>query len=92
MAHSVILTWVASTDPVDGYNLYRSIVAGAEAGPPINGATPVTETTFTDTSVVDGDFFYVARSVKGGVESVNSNEAEAKILPAAPSGLTATGA
>jgi hypothetical protein len=92
MAHQVILTWVASVDVVDGYNIYRSASAGAETGSPINGTTPVTGTTFTDTNVTDGAFFYVARAVKGGVESVNSNEAEATILPAAPSGLTATGA
>ena len=91
MAHQIVLNWTASTDTVDGYNLYRSTAARAEAGPPINGATPIAGTTFTDPNVTDGAFFYIARSVKGGVESVNSNEATADILPAAPSGLTATG-
>ena len=92
MSHSVALSWTASTDTVDGYNIYRGTAAGGEATTPVNTGGPVTGTTFTDTSVTDGDFFYVARSVKGGVESVNSNEVEAKIVPAPPTSLTVTAA
>lgn len=85
MAHSVQLSWTASTDTVDGYNLYRGTVSGGETTK-VNTAI-ITATTFTDSSPVLGENFYVARSMKGGVESVNSNEATAVILPAPPTAL-----
>jgi hypothetical protein len=85
MAHKAVLNWVASSDTVDGYNLYRGIAAGQETTK-LNTAL-VTGTTFTDNSPVLGSNFYVARSVVGGVESVNSNEVSAVLLPASPTGL-----
>jgi hypothetical protein len=87
MAHSVVLTWVASTDNVDGYNIYRGLVAGQETVK-VN-ATPVVGVTFTDPAPLLGDAFYVAKSVLNGVESAASNEVETVILPAAPTSLSA---
>jgi hypothetical protein len=86
MAHTVVLSWTASTDSVDGYNVYRGTSPGAENT--LLNPSPITTTTFTDTTPTDGEFFYVVRSVKGGVESVNSNESIARILPAPPTALT----
>jgi hypothetical protein len=98
--HSVVLTWTASTDgaanPTLGYNVYRSSSTGTEDGTTaINGTTLVgvgcsTACTYTDSNVSVGQtYFYVLRSSLGGVESVDSNEASAKMVPAAPSGLAA---
>jgi hypothetical protein len=85
MAHSVSLNWTASTDAVDGYNVYRGTAAGQETTK-INSSL-VSGTSLVDASPLLGNDFYVARSVKNGVESINSNEANAVILPAAPTAL-----
>jgi hypothetical protein len=93
--HSVVLTWTASTDgaanPTLGYNVYRSSSTGTEDGTTaINGTTLVGVGCSTDSNVSVGQtYFYVLRSSLGGVESVDSNEASAKMVPAAPSGLAA---
>ena len=88
MAHSVSLSWVASSDPVDGYNVYRGSAAGLETTK-LNAAL-VTGLTFIDVSPSLGNDFYVARSSSGGVESINSNEVHAVILPSPPSNLAIT--
>ena len=93
-AHSVSLTWTASTDSVAGYYIYRA------AGPcPTTGtsgftritATIITATTYTDAAVAPGSYCYYATSVLNSVESVPSNLASAVILPAAPTALSVTG-
>lgn len=90
MAHSVVLTWVASTDTVDGYNIYRGTnPPGNEGSTPINSSL-VAGVTYTDTNVTVGEKLdYVVTSVKGGVESVHSNEVTAVIPPSAPTNLAA---
>ena len=91
MAHDVQLTWVASTDVVDGYWVYRGTAgAGSEGATPINSAL-VTGVTYTDTGVSEGETldYYVTAS-KSGVQSLHSNEVSVQILPAPPTGLTAT--
>jgi hypothetical protein len=92
MPHSAQLTWVASTDAVDGYNVYKGTAgAGSEAAAPINGTTLVTGVTYTDTTVLEGDSLsYYVTAKKGAVESLHSNEVLAVILPAAPTNLTIT--
>ena len=86
MAHSVNLSWTASTDPVSGYNIYKGTVSGQETT--LVNTALITGTTYNDTSEGPGVLFYVARSVLNGVESINSNEVKATILPAAPTALT----
>ena len=88
MAHSVSLSWTASSDTVDGYNVYRGVATGNETTK-VNSAV-ITGTSFIDASPLLGNDFYIARSVKNGVESVNSNEVQAVILPAPPTSLTIT--
>jgi len=83
----VVLTWNASTDVVDGYNVYRGLAAGAETLK-LNAAL-VTGVTFTDASPVAGHDFYIVKSSLAGVESIASNEVNAVILPAPPSNLVA---
>lgn len=85
MSHSVSLSWTPSTDAVDGYNVYRGLATGKE-DTKINTAL-VTGTSLIDASPVLGANFYIARSVKNGVESVNSNEVSAVLLPAPPASL-----
>jgi hypothetical protein len=86
MAHSVNLSWTGSADSVSGYNVYRGSSAGGEGPTPLNAAL-ITGTTFDDTTVVPGNWFYVVKSVLNGVSSQASNEVEATILPAPPSAL-----
>jgi hypothetical protein len=89
-AHSVLLGWTASVDPVDGYNVYRGTVGpGSETTTPINPAL-IVGTTYTDTTVTEGETLdYYVKSSKGGLLSIPSNEVSAVILPAPPTGLTA---
>jgi hypothetical protein len=78
-AHSATLTWIASTSPVSGYNVYRGTATG---GPyTLVNASLVTVFTLTDTSVQSGaTYFYVTTAVDGsGTESVFSNEVKAMI-------------
>lgn len=88
--HTVSLSWTASTDTVDGYNAYRGTASGQETTK-LNTA-PIVGVTFVDSSplAIGVEAFYVVRAVRNGLESVNSNEATAVILPAAPTALTAT--
>jgi fibronectin type 3 domain-containing protein len=89
MAHTVSLTWTASADAVDGYNVYRGTSPGAEGAVPING-TLVTGTSYIDANVADGaSYDYYVTASANGIESLHSNEVQAVILPAAPTNLVA---
>lgn len=85
MAHSVSISWTASTDAVDGYNVYKGSAAGSEATK-VNTAL-ITTDSFVDTTAAPGDWFYAVKSSLGGVESLISNSIEARILPAAPTNV-----
>lgn len=85
--HDVVLAWVASTDPGVAYNVYRTQTSGSYGTTPLN-AVPLVATTYTDSPLAPGTWFYVVTSVLNGAESLHSNEAKAVILPAAPTNLT----
>ena len=76
-AHSVSLSWTGSTSPnISGYNIYRAIFLSSCGGyTKINGATLVTLTTYTDSSVADGtNYCYATTAVDSSkVESGYSN-------------------
>jgi fibronectin type 3 domain-containing protein len=77
IAHSVSLSWVAptgSTDPVVGYNVYRS-TSGSTTFTLLTTSID-TQTTYVDSTVVSGTMYtYEVKSVdKAGVESTASNE------------------
>jgi len=75
--HSVSLSWKPSTSAVVGYNVYR---CGASGVVRVN-STPVTGTSFVDTTVQPGQtYFYVTKAVNAkGTESTPSNEVRADI-------------
>lgn len=85
MAHNVNLSWTASVDAVSGYNVYKGSTAGGETT--LLTATPITATTYDDTTATPGVEFYVVRSVLNGVESINSNELSVSVRPAPPTSL-----
>ncbi len=78
-AHSVALTWNASTSTVSGYNVYRTTVSGS--GYAKLNSTLVASLNYSDTDVQSGTtYFYVATSVdSGGDESADSNQVSAAI-------------
>jgi hypothetical protein len=74
VAHSVTLTWTASTSTVSGYNVYRSSVSGGPYSK-IN-STMIAGITYIDSTVTSGQtYFYVVTSLNSNnVESANSAE------------------
>ncbi len=78
-AHTVTLSWKASSSPVAGYNVYRS--TSSKGNYVRINSTVVQGTAFTDQYVQSGStYYYVTRAVDGqGRESINSNEAQATI-------------
>jgi Abnormal spindle-like microcephaly-assoc'd, ASPM-SPD-2-Hydin len=77
-AHSVALSWKASTSTVAGYNVYRGTQSG---GPYEIVASAGTGTSYADGSVQAGQtYYYVVTAVNsGGTESVDSNQVQAVV-------------
>jgi hypothetical protein len=87
----------ASVAGAAGYNVYRRTATGTyDLAAPLNGATPLTVTTFADTTAANGTtYFYVVRSlITGaggvGVESASSAEATTTADGAAPTAVSLT--
>lgn len=78
-AHSVDLTWQASTSPVQGYRVYRGSVSGGPYS--VISSTLVAGITYTDNSVQGGNtYYYVVTAVSGSnQESGYSNQVTATI-------------
>jgi len=80
IAHDVNLSWIASTSPVAGYNIYR----GTQSSGPFAKINPSldTATVYTDGTVMSGHiYYYVTTAVdSSGAESGYSNLAQA-IIP-----------
>jgi len=78
-AHSVAMTWNASTSTVSGYNVYRSTTSGG--GYVLINSGLVLGLSYTDSSVQNGTtYYYVTTAVdSSGDESSYSNEAQAVI-------------
>ena len=79
VAHTVSLTWTASTSAVSGYNIYRSTTSGSSYTK-LN-ATLISPVSYTDSTVGNGTtYYYVTTAVDStGAESAYSNEAVAVI-------------
>lgn len=94
-AAAMSLTWTAGAGAT-GYNVYRRTTAGAyNFATPLNGATPVSGTTYNDTTATNGTSYnYVVRSVVIGsagqqIASGNSNETAALTADGTlPTGVT----
>jgi hypothetical protein len=89
--HSASLSWTASSDAAAnstlGYNVYRltgACPASGTAGFTKLNSTPVTSTTYSDTTIGPGSFCYYVTATLNGAESVPSNTASAVVLPGAP--------
>ncbi len=70
-AHIVDLSWGASTSPnISGYNIYRAVFTNACGSySKINGSTPETATTYSDSSVADGtNYCYATTAVNSSKE------------------------
>lgn len=81
-AHAANLSWTASATPNVTYNVYR---ASASAGPfttPLN-ASPITGTTYSDTTVQAGQtYYYVATAVASdGSQSADSSPPVQATIP-----------
>jgi hypothetical protein len=81
VAHEVDLSWdppTSSTDPVVGYNIYKSTAGGSFV---LLSSLPDSTIVYVDHSVVSGDrYSYTVKSVdSSGVESVASNPTTATI-------------
>jgi hypothetical protein len=81
--HDVIVSWTgSSTSGVVGYNVYRGTSSGGEnLSSPLNGSAPINGTTYADANVTAGStYYYVVTAVgSGGVQSADSNEANATV-------------
>ena len=75
-AGAVDLSWTASTGALY-YNIYRGTSPGGESATPI--ATFVTGTTYNDTTVVSGTYYYTMKAIN---LSGNTNSNEASAAPA----------
>ncbi len=78
-AHSVNLSWSASSSPVAGYNVYRSLQSGGPYAKLTGSPTPGTD--YADTTVQPGStYYYVATSVNNSAqESGYSNQTVATV-------------
>ena len=85
------MTWVASTDPAAGYNVYRSTnPPGNEGATPLN-ASPIVGLTYTDLAVTAGEKLgYQITAVSAqGVESPHTAEVDVTVPLFPPTGLVA---
>jgi fibronectin type 3 domain-containing protein len=78
-AHSVALSWIASTSTVAGYNVYRSTVSGTQYAKMNSSLVGVLA--YTDRTVLGGTiYYYVTTAVDAsGSESAHSNEVSANV-------------
>jgi len=85
MANHITINWNASPTPVSGYNVYRGGADGNESSISLNNS-PIVGTTFTDNTVFPGIVYsYSVTAVLNGIESVESIDIVAPIVPHAPS-------
>ena len=73
--NSVALSWNASSG-AQYYNVYRGTASGGEEGQPIGTSST---TTYTDSAVVEGTYYYTVTAVDAAGASVPSNEASATL-------------
>ncbi|MGA9510086.1 MAG: choice-of-anchor D domain-containing protein [Candidatus Sulfotelmatobacter sp.] len=85
--HSVSLSWGASSSPnISGYNIYRAIyTSSCGAYSKINGSTPDTLTTYSDSSVTDGtNYCYATTAVNSSNEESSYSNIVSNVQIPAP--------
>lgn len=91
---AITVAW-ATVAGASGYNVYRRTASGSfDYTAPLNGATPITATAYTDPgSGLSGGttYAYVVRTVTAGAESANSNERSATAIARLAPPASATG-
>lgn len=91
---AVAVAWSASSDAT-GYNVYRRTEAGAfDYATPLNGATPLAATSFSDTTAATGTTYrYVVRGLiigAGGVQVQSADSLQSTTSSCTPSTYAAT--
>ncbi|MCB0053987.1 MAG: hypothetical protein KDE24_31070, partial [Caldilinea sp.] len=92
---AVALSWTAPPDPdIAGYNVYRSTAPSVPLTGPVNGATLVTGTSYSDGGLTNGTpYYYVVTAVDTSTNaSVASNEVSATPLESLGAALRFDGA
>lgn len=77
--HTVTLTWTASSTKGVTYNIYRGTSAGVCNGKPTPYATGITGTSYVDTNVSPGTYFYNVSAVGPTGESACDGEASVTV-------------
>jgi hypothetical protein len=79
----VTLAWVKNAEPdVVGYNVYRSTTSPVlTGGPPLNGATLVSNPIYTDRNLTNGTTYYYAVTAVDASGNVSAPSAEATATP-----------
>lgn len=99
-AHSVTLGFTKSTDDTgatgQGYTTWRQsgtcpASVTTTAGFTSLNSTLFTVASYTDSTVIPGNYCYIVTFTAAAATSVPSNTAGATILPAAPTNVTVTG-
>jgi fibronectin type 3 domain-containing protein len=93
----VSLSWSppssTGASPVSGYNVYESAAPGHEPSTPVNGAVPVTTTSYAVTGLANGTkYYFEVTALNSAGEGAPSNEVSAvpAAPPAAPASVSAT--
>jgi subtilase family serine protease len=86
---TINLSWTASPNAT-GYDIYEGTASGAEAGSPVQTAISGTTATVTGLQAGQTYYFYVTAVTASG-QSLPSNEANATLVPAAPTGVATSG-
>jgi subtilase family serine protease len=89
-AGALSLTWAASTGAEGTYDIFEAPSSGAEGTTP--SVAGYSGTSLTVSSLTPGkQYFFTVAAIGAGGDSAQSMEASGTVLPAAPSGLHATG-
>jgi fibronectin type 3 domain-containing protein len=86
---TVNLTWTASGNATS-YDLYQGTASEAEAATPVQSGIAATSATVTGLTAGQTYYFLVSAVTTSGI-SLPSNEANATLAPAAPTGVGTTG-
>lgn len=88
--HSVTLNWTDTQNPPGTTYVYRSATACAQATTFTSIASSLTTLTYVDSTVTVGKYCYQVTASLNGLESLPSNQTDAKVLPFAPTQGTPT--